>query len=125
MNVRVGHAITDDSESIGGSVMGRGKTAEVGATRVAKNGYHYTKTEDRGWVLTHWLTAEKQLGRQISSDEQVRFKDKKYKNDPYNPDGVEVIKKRTSSLRKRKAQIEARIEELQAELSDINSRLRE
>ena len=59
--------------------MGRGKTAEVGDTRIAANGYHYTKTETRGWVLTHWLTAEKMLGREIRSDEQVRFKTKQAK----------------------------------------------
>lgn len=100
--------------------MARGQTAEVGATRVAANGYHYTKTEDRGWVLTHWLTAEKELGRQIQEDEQVRFVEPKFKRDPYNPAGVVVIKKKKASMRHRRAQLEARIAELQAELAELN-----
>lgn len=100
--------------------MGRGQTAEVGATRVAANGYHYTKVANHprasnGWILTHWLTAEKKLGRPLKENETVRFVEKKYKKDPYNTAGVTVIKKKTSSLRRRLAQIEARIEELEAE----------
>lgn len=105
--------------------MTRGKVAEIGATRTAQNGYHYTKVEDRGWVLTHWLTAEKQLGRRLAENEIVQFVDKKYKRDPHNPKGIRVIKKRTSSLRKRKAVLEVRIAELQAELASINSQLNE
>lgn len=105
--------------------MARGKVAEVGAEREAKNGYWYTKTPDRGWVLTHWLTAEKFLGRPIADDEMVRFTDKKFKRDPHNPDGVVVIKKKTSSLRRRIAQVEARISELQAELNHLKNQLGE
>lgn len=105
--------------------MPRGQKAEVGATRVAKNGYHYTKIQDGSWKLTHWITAEKVLGRELHDDEMVQFVEPKYKKDPYDPKGVRVIKKRTSSLRKRKAQIEARIKELQAELASINSQLNE
>lgn len=104
--------------------MGRGKTAEVGSTRTAPNGYHYTKVEERGWVLTHWLTLERVLGRQINSEtEQVRFRDGFTKKDYANPKACEVIQKKTSSLRKRKAVIESRIEELQAELAGINDKL--
>jgi hypothetical protein len=105
--------------------MPRGQVAEVGATRVAKNGYHYTKIAAGDWKLTHWITAEKKLGRELTENEMVQFVEPKYKKDPYNPDGVRVIKKRTSSLRKRKAQVEARIAELQAELSGINEQLNE
>lgn len=104
--------------------MARGKTAEVGTTRVAANGYHYTKVENRGWVLTHWLTMEKKLGRELTSDESVRFKEPKFKRDPYNINGLTLIKKRTTSLRRRKAQLEARIEELQAELAAIENELK-
>ena len=103
--------------------MARGQTAEVGATRVAKNGYHYTKVDGRGWVLTHWLTAEKMLGRRLDENEMVKFVDKKYKRDPYDPKGIVVIKKKTTSLRRRKTQIEERIRELQAELDYINKEL--
>lgn len=103
--------------------MARGRVAEVGTTRVAKNGYHYTKVADRGWVLTHWLTAEKKLGRRLEENEMVKFVDPKYKRDPYNEAGVLVIKKKTTSLRRRKAQIEARIAELKAELEYIDRQL--
>lgn len=104
--------------------MGRGKTADVGTTRVAPNGYHYTKVEDRGWVLTHWLTMEKQLGRRIDpAKEQVRFKDKKAKRDPYDVRGLVIVKKRTSSLRRRLAVVEDRIRELEAEKAYIKQQL--
>lgn len=103
--------------------MARGQVAEIGDTRVAKNGYHYTKVDNRGWVLTHWLTAEKKLGRLLEENEMVQFVEPKFKKDPYDPRGIRVIKKRTTSLRRRKAQIEARIEELQGELNFINQEL--
>lgn len=103
--------------------MARGSTAEAGATRTAKNGYHYTKMEDGSWKLTHWITAEKMLGRSLAENEMVKFVDPKFKRDPYNPAGIIVIKKRTSSLRRRKIQVEDRIRELQAELRAINKEL--
>src|SRR5690348_16534979 len=105
--------------------MGRGKTAEFGETRTAANGYQYTKVEGRGWVLTHWLTAEKKLGRQLEADEQVRFVDKKYKFKPTDPNGVVVIKKRKSSLRRRKTVLEQRIADLQEELAHVLTQLRD
>ena len=103
--------------------MGRGQAAEVGAERVSANGYHYTKTEDRGWMLTHHLTAEQKLGRPLRDDEIVKFVEPKYKRDPKNINGVKVIKKKTASLRRRKAVIEERIRELNAELKNINAQL--
>jgi hypothetical protein len=102
--------------------MGRGQTAQLGDTRIAKNGYHYTKIEPRengiasnGWILTHWLTAEKKLGRQLEPNESVRFKEPKFKRTPYDPDGIVIIKKKTASARRRIAVIDDRIRELQAE----------
>lgn len=100
--------------------MGRGKTAQVGATRISKNGYHNTKTET-GWRLTHHLTAEKKLGRPLEENEIVQFVGSKTK--PYDVNNVRVIIKRTSSLRKRKAQLEVRIAELQEELEYVNDQL--
>lgn len=110
--------------------MTRGQTAEVGATRIAKNGYHYTKVDghpraQNGWILTHWLTAEKMLGRHLEENEMAKFKEPKFKREPYNEAGIVVIKKRTTSLRRRKAVIEDRIRELQAELAAINKQLGE
>jgi hypothetical protein len=108
--------------------MGRGKTAQDGATRVAKNGYHYTKMSSHprasnGWILTHWLTAEKKLGRPLKDNEMVQFVDSKYKSDPENLAGVRIVVKKTASLRRRKAVIEDRIRELQAELTQIEKEL--
>lgn len=102
--------------------MGRGQTANVGDTRVAQNGYHYTKTES-GWRLTHHLTAEKKIGRPLREDEIVKFADKKFRRDPYNEQGVVIIRKKTTSLRRRKAALEEKIRELQAELKFINDHL--
>jgi hypothetical protein len=118
-----------DLETESGS-MARGKTAEVGTTRVSANKYHYTKVADRGWVLTHWLIMENHLGRQLTSDESVRFTEPKFKRilaetGECDIDGLVLIRKRTSSLRARKARLEARIAELQAELSSINEELNE
>ena len=113
--------------------MPRGSNADVGAERTSANGYHYTKVEDQstiranlvgpGWMLTHHITAAKKLGRPLLENEIVQFVDKKYKRDPHNIAGVKVIRKKTSSLRRRKAQVEARIAELQAELRYINKEL--
>ncbi len=105
--------------------MGRGQTAEVGATRTAPNGYHYTKTAEHGWRLTHHITAEKMLERPLKEDEIVKFRDKKFRREPYNTEGIVVIKKKTTSLRRRRAAIEDRIRELQAELEYIDKQLKD
>lgn len=99
--------------------MGRGKAAEIGATRTSQNGYHYTKVES-GWRLTHHLTAEKMLGRPLREDEIVKIENKRF---PYKEDGITIIVKRTSSLRKRKAILEAKISDLQGELNSVNKAL--
>lgn len=108
--------------------MARGQLAEVGSTRVAKNGYHYTKVEghpraNNGWILTHWLTAEEMLGRHLNENESVRFIDPKFKREPYNPKGIKVIKKRTASLRNQLARVEDRIRELEAERNYLKKQL--
>jgi len=104
--------------------MARGQRAEVGATRVAQNGYHYTKVEDGSWKLTHWITAEEKiLGRPLKDNEMVKFVDKKFKADPYNPKGLTVIKKKTSSLRRQLANVQTRIQELQAEEKYLKEQL--
>ena len=100
--------------------MGRGKTVEIGATRVSQNGYHYTKCEE-GWRFTHHLTAEKHLGRPIGENEIVKILNKR---EPYKfDDNITVIIKRTSSLRKRKAVLEAKIADYQGQLDSVNKQL--
>lgn len=97
--------------------MARGRKSKVGDTRVAANGYHYTRTEE-GWVLTHRLVAERALGRPLRHDERVRFKDGDRTNYA-DPDNLEVYTVKKSSIAKRRARIEARIEELKAELAAL------
>lgn len=97
----------------------RGSKAEVGATRVSANGYHYTKVERDGkefWMLTHHIVAETKLGRPIREDERVVFIGSKRDLSPSN---VKVVEKGKGSQRRRLAQIEARIKELEAERDQL------
>lgn len=96
--------------------MPRGKKSKVGDTRVAPNGYHYTRTTT-GWELTHRLVAEKELGRALTPEERVRFIDGDRSN--RDPDNLEVYEIKQASKEKKKARIEARIEELQAQLQEL------
>lgn len=97
--------------------MTRGKNAEVGDTYVSANGYHYTRAKS-GYRLTHHLLAEEILGRELRSNEMVRFKDKDKTN--LKKSNIQIIEKGSASLRRRRAVLEARIDELKAELEEIN-----
>ena len=106
--------------------MARGLTSASGATRVAQNGYHYTKVRERGWVLTHWLTAEQLLGREIDPQkETVRFREGYTKRDYRDMHAIVVVPKNSTNLRKRKAILEDRRREIDAELERINKELGE
>jgi hypothetical protein len=96
----------------------RGSRSDVGDTRTAQNGYHYTKTE-QGWRLTHHLIAEKTLGRELRDTERVVFVDGDRTN--LAPVNIRVKSKLTASLRRREAQLATRIEELQAELDAVRA----
>jgi hypothetical protein len=98
----------------------RGSRSEVGDTRTAKNGYHYTKTEEK-WELTHHLIAEEKLGRKLTADERVVFVDGDRTN--LDPDNIEVRRKATASLRRKEAQLVTRIEELQAQLDAVRDKI--
>lgn len=100
--------------------MPRGKASNVGDTRVAPNGYHYTRTEEK-WRLTHHLVAEKKLGRPLNADESVRFNDGNKKN--LEPKNLRVVKKKTVHLRARLAVVEAKIEQYEAERDAIEKEL--
>jgi hypothetical protein len=95
----------------------RGRTSKVGDTRIAPNGYHYTRTRE-GWTLTHRLVVERQLQRQIGSDERVRFRDGNRSN--LSPENLEVYKVGSSTRDKRRARLQAKIEELQAQLRELD-----
>lgn len=94
----------------------RGQAADVGATRIAQNGYHYTKVatpNGKGkWRLTHHLIAEKMLGRPLAEDERVSFigsrKDLSQNN-------LRITIKGKTSHARRIAALDARIAELTAE----------
>lgn len=104
--------------------MARGQKVDVGSKRVSANGYEYTKVAENGkefWKLTHWIIAERTLGRPIREDERVSFINGK-KSD-LRPENIRVTEKGTGSIRRRKAQIESRIADLQAELDEINAEL--
>lgn len=97
----------------------RGQRSTVGDTRIAPNGYHWTRTET-GWRMTHHIVAEKEvLGRPLAADEMVQF----IRGKEPLAENLRVIKKGKSSLRRRAAQLEVRIEELQAELSEVRAEL--
>jgi hypothetical protein len=100
----------------------RGQVSEVGDKREAANGYHYTKTADRGWVLDHWLIWEEANGRKIDpAVEQVRFLDGNKHN--LLASNIIVVPKGTGRLRRREAQIVATILEKQAELAYVRKLL--
>ena len=97
--------------------MTRGKKSEIGDTRTSPNGYHYTKTAT-GWELTHRLTAQRRLGRELRFDERVRFADGNRSNYT-DPDNLDVYKVREPTRAKRKARIETKIDDLQGQLREL------
>lgn len=52
----------------------KGRKASPGDTRIAPNGYHYTRLTDK-WELTHRILMEKELGRPLQKGERVKFID--------------------------------------------------
>jgi len=99
----------------------RGSRSVIGDTRVAQNGYHYTRTGD-GWKLTHHIIAESRLGRNIRADERVVFVDRDRTN--LDPGNISVQKKVTGSLRKKEAALVARIQELEGQLKDVRQQIK-
>lgn len=97
----------------------RGQKAKVGDKRVSANGYLYTRTST-GWELTHRLVVENRLGRKLTAQERVKFKDNDRSNiDPQNLVVTTVV----PNIQSRKAYLEDKIRELQAELLDLNKEM--
>jgi HNH endonuclease len=94
----------------------RGQTSKPGDIRVAKNGYHYTRTVS-GWRLTHHIMAEQLLGRPLHADEIVRFKDANRKN--LEADNIIVVKKGAATAERTRARLIARVAELEAQLAAL------
>jgi hypothetical protein len=102
----------------------RGKTMENGDTRVAPNGYHYTKVDGRQ-VLTHHLKMEEYLGRPLAQDERVHFKDNSAAGKQnFSPENLVLIVQGTTSLRRKIAQLTDRIDQLVKEKEYLESQLR-
>lgn len=98
--------------------MVRGRKAEIGDTRIAPNGYHYTRTPD-GWESTHRILLERKLGRKLRRGERARFKDGNRAN--LDPANLEVYTTKPPSANARRARLEAKIDELQAELEELDN----
>jgi hypothetical protein len=101
--------------------MARGKSSRPGETRVSPNGYQYTRTDGRGWQLTHRIVAEKKLGRPLHANERVRFQDGDRTN--LSQENIIVYEKRVTSNGTRRARLEAKIAELQAELDGLDEEM--
>ena len=97
----------------------RGQKSKTGDTRIAANGYHYTRTTG-GWELTHRISAERKLGRALAYDERVRFIDGDRSNFD-DPGNLDVYRVRQATKAKKRARLEARIDELQAQLLELES----
>jgi hypothetical protein len=89
--------------------MVRGVKVDDGATRVAQNGYHYTK-ENGKWRLTHHILAEKALGRPLQSWERVKFKDNNRKH--LDPKNLLVVDREGVTPEMKVAKLDAQIAEL-------------
>jgi hypothetical protein len=100
----------------------RGSRSVIGDTRVAQNGYHYTRTKD-GWKLTHHVIAESRMSRAVRGDERVVFVDRDRTN--LDPSNISVQKKITGSLRKKEANLIARIQELQGQLEEVRRQIKD
>lgn len=96
--------------------MARGRKAQVGDTRTAPNGYHYTRTKD-GWESTHRLVLQRRLGREISSNERVRFLDGDRAN--LDPENLEVYTTKEASTQTRIARLEVKKDEILYELEQL------
>ncbi len=96
--------------------MSRGRKANIGDTRTALNGYHYTRTAS-GWESTHRLVLQKKLGRPISTAERVRFLDGDRGN--LDPENLEVYKVREASTQTKIARLEVKKDEIMSELLEL------
>jgi hypothetical protein len=95
----------------------RGTQGREGATRVAPNGYHYTRTKSK-WRLTHHLVVEESLGRPLKPKERVYFIDGDRNN--LDPDNL-LVKEAVNTKEKRIRDLEARIARDRAELRELKN----
>ena len=101
--------------------MPRGAASEIGAERIAQNGYRYIKTEG-GWKLFHHLIAEQNIGRNLTANEYACFADGDRTN--FEPKNIIVQLRGRASIQRRLAQVNARLDELAAVKEDLERRLK-
>ena len=96
--------------------MSRGSKSKEGDTRVAANGYHYTRTASK-WRLTHHIVVEQFLGRSLRKDERVSFDD----GDRTNLSSVNLVVTtvRPKTKAAQRAAIASKIDDLKDRLDDL------
>jgi hypothetical protein len=95
----------------------KGERASIGATRIAPNGYHYTKTLVDGqeaWRLTHHIKMEGYLGRPLLPGERVHFRTSNKLD--FSKENIFVHVQGTSSIKKTLARLYARRDEIAGEI---------
>lgn len=102
--------------------MSRGRASKVGDTRTSPNGYHYTRTPD-GWELTGRIIGAQIMGRKLTSDERIKYKDNNRLNN--TPENIEVYTKKPSSAATQKAKLEAKMEDIRAQIEQLEAKLSE
>ena len=96
--------------------MPRGQKADIGSTRIAPNGYHYTKSDEYNWRLTHHIVVEEKLGRRLLAHERVSFIDNDRTN--LSPDNLNVVETK-GGTKSKKVEIRTKIAYLEAQLRDL------
>lgn len=94
-----------------------GVEREDGSEYTAANGYSYRKV-DGNWRLIHHIIAEEMLGRPLTSEDRIRFKDGNRAN--LEPDNILVSEKKTSKV-KRIHYLRTKIALYQEELDELTS----
>ena len=94
----------------------RGQKSPIGSTRTAPNGYHYTKTAEFTWRLTHHIVMEEKLGRDLMAHERVFFVDGIRSN--LDPDNL-LIREIVGGKKKKIAELTAKISHLEAQLAHL------
>lgn len=104
--------------------MPRGAAAPVGTERIAPNKYQYVKTEDRGWVLKHWVVWEQTNGRQVDNKvEQIRFKDGNRTN--LDPSNLICVPKGKVQLRAKLGRLYAQRDDILAQIAFYEKQLKQ
>lgn len=98
----------------------RGQKSDEGSTRIAPNGYHYTK-ENGKWRLTHHILAEKKLGRPVMPWERVKFVDGNRRN--LDQKNLIVVDKAGTTPEQKIAKLESEIRMLTDLRDEIESAL--